>query len=87
MGIHKQNGEIIIEPQFDLAGHFSDGLAAVKLNGKWGYIDKDGKTVISPQFDQAVPFQNGLAQVVVRSSPPKFGYVDKTGKYIWEPTR
>jgi hypothetical protein len=70
-----------------MAGRFSDGLAAVKLNGKWGYIDKDGKTVISPQFDQAVPFQNGLAQVVVRSSPPKFGYIDRTGKYIWEPTR
>jgi len=25
---------------YDSAGSFSEGLAQVKVNGKWGYIDK-----------------------------------------------
>lgn len=29
---------------------FSDGLAAVMINNKWGYIDKTGKWVIKPQY-------------------------------------
>ncbi|EOH2621104.1 WG repeat-containing protein, partial [Campylobacter coli] len=32
-------------------GHFSEGLAGVKLNGKYGLIDKSGKIVIEPIFD------------------------------------
>ncbi|WP_373563792.1 WG repeat-containing protein [Campylobacter sp. 2018MI34] len=30
---------------------FREGLAGVKLNGKWGLIDKNGKFVIEPKFD------------------------------------
>jgi hypothetical protein len=29
--------------------HFSEGLAAVQISGKWGYIDKNGKTVVEPR--------------------------------------
>ncbi|WGU70951.1 WG repeat-containing protein [Capnocytophaga canimorsus] len=31
---------------YESAGKFKEGLAAVKLNGKWGFIDKTGKEVI-----------------------------------------
>jgi len=34
------NGKIVIPFVFDLARNFSDGLAAVKFNGKWGFIKK-----------------------------------------------
>ncbi|HEV2668337.1 MAG TPA: WG repeat-containing protein, partial [Blastocatellia bacterium] len=33
-------GEIAIKPAFDDAHAFSDGLAAVQIGSKWGYIDK-----------------------------------------------
>jgi len=37
---------IVIPIIYDFIGKFNeDGLAKVKLNGKWGYIDKTGKTV------------------------------------------
>lgn len=39
----------MIEPKYDLTSHFSDGLAAVKIGDKWGYIDKSGKMVIAPR--------------------------------------
>ena len=52
---------IIIKPQFDEADSFSEGLAAVRVGAKYGYIDKQGKIVIKPQLDCAGPFSEGLA--------------------------
>ena len=43
-------GSMVIKPQFDAVGRFSEGLAEVKKGGKWGYIDKTGSFVIKPQF-------------------------------------
>ncbi|WP_407711817.1 WG repeat-containing protein, partial [Campylobacter coli] len=46
-----KNGEFVIEPKFDEAWSFWEGLAAVGLNGKWGFMDKNGEFVIKPKFD------------------------------------
>jgi len=43
--------------------YFYEGLAAVKLNGKWGYVNTKGTTVIGFQFDGADDFYEGLAFV------------------------
>ena len=32
--------DIVTKPQYDKIGDFQNGLAKVKLNGKWGFIDK-----------------------------------------------
>ena len=65
--ITETTGKFIINPQFDYADDFSEGLAAVRVGdrntGKWGYIDKKGKFVINPRFDWAFPFSEGLAVV------------------------
>ena len=54
----------MITPQYEDAQSFSsDGLAAVKKGGKWGYIDTTGKTVIPFQYDIAFAFSEGLAVV------------------------
>ncbi len=45
--------EVIIDPQYEDADSFSQGLAAVKKDGKWGYIDMEDSTVIPFQFDYA----------------------------------
>ena len=52
-GYINQVGEIVIEPQFGVAGHFSEGLSPVKIGGKYGYINQVGEIVIKPQFDDA----------------------------------
>ena len=61
----------VIAPQYEAAGLFDDGLAPVKQNGKWGYIDKTGKTVIPFQYDIAGLFNEGFALVgtLVYSEP------------------
>ena len=42
-----KTGKYVINPQFDSAGNFSEGLAPVRIGddktGKWGCIDKTGK--------------------------------------------
>lgn len=41
---------------------FSEGLAAVKYDGKWGYIDTSGEFIIEPQYNTAPGFFiNGYA--------------------------
>jgi hypothetical protein len=50
---------------YDLVYHFNDGLAPVKKNNKWGYIDKHNKLVIDYKFDDASPFSEGLAAVMI----------------------
>jgi hypothetical protein len=37
----------------ELNGKVGEGLAKVKLNGKWGFIDKTGKEIVPPKYDGA----------------------------------
>jgi hypothetical protein len=70
---------MVINPRFEGAFSFREGLAPTKLDGKWGYINKAGTFVIEPRFDGAYPFSEGLAMVKVGRA---VGYIDKTGRYI-----
>jgi hypothetical protein len=49
-GYADPTGKIRIEPQFQEARPYYEGLAAVKRGGKYGYIDKMGKIIISYRF-------------------------------------
>lgn len=43
--------------------NLSNGLIAVKLAKKWGYMDKEGDIVIEIKYDEASSFQSGVAYV------------------------
>lgn len=74
-----QFGEWVIKPRFDAAGDFADGLAAVSLGGKWGYVGKSGSSVIPFKFEQAGVFVDGLARVKLYD---KWGFIDKNGTTV-----
>lgn len=80
-GYIDSEGEWAINPSFQSAQPFSEGLAAVKRrnSGKWGYIDKRGKWILKPAYERATPFNEGLAAVVVNN---KWGFIDHDGKVI-----
>ncbi len=61
----------VIKPQFDWASNFSEGLASVRIDDKWGSIDKSGEIVIRPQFDSALEFSEGLASVSINGVSPE----------------
>ena len=41
-GFYDYDGDEVIAPRYEDAGIFSEGLAPVKLNGKWGYVNRKG---------------------------------------------
>ena len=44
-------GNMEIDPQFDYAEQFADGMAAAGVaHDNWGFIGEDGVFAISPQF-------------------------------------
>ncbi len=74
--------EWYINPKYDglvRNTKFCSGRAAVKQNGKYGYIDIKGNTVIGFKYDDAYDFSNGMAKVKQNG---KFGYVDRQGREI-----
>jgi len=62
----------------DFAGSFSEGVCAVRKNGKYGYIDKQGQ-LIPFHYDYALPFRRGYAKVQVGE---RFYIFDKRGKIV-----
>ena len=80
----RENDNVIwlIEPQFDHANNFSEGLASIKKD-KYGYINRDGKTVINEDFGAAHDFNGGLAKVNITGKG--WSFINKEGKLITEP--
>jgi hypothetical protein len=48
---------------FNKCKSFSEGLAAVKKDGEWGYINNQGALVIKNKYASAGAFNNGIAIV------------------------
>lgn len=67
----------VIPCVYDSAKDFSEGLAAVKRNDKWGYIDGTGAVVVPLKYDEVESFSEGLAVVV---QDWRYGFIDKTGE-------
>ena len=61
---------------------FSEGLASVRVDDRYGFINKSGQVVISPQFKMASSFHDGLARIEVNG---KVGFINKKGNFQIEP--
>jgi hypothetical protein len=71
------SARIVIEPQYEAVGSFSEGLAAVQLQGLWGFVNVAGKLVVPARFTAAGAFHQGRAQVLLSGH---WGYVNAGGK-------
>lgn len=78
----------IIAPKYDEARTFSDDLAAVMQNNKWGYIDVKGNPVIEFKYDMAYSFSENKAVVGNEENDIEsggkimyWGVIDRDGKY------
>lgn len=96
-GFVNQAGHVVLKPQFEQLGltgyanQFQDGLATVRINQKWGYIDSLGKFAIEPKYDYAESFQDGLAIVYLgamdllgyRLRSPNGVFIDTSGRNVF----
>ncbi len=77
-GYIDHNGSWVINPQFEDAECFFDGLARVESNGKVGYINKEGQLVINSIYQNGTRFSEGYAFVL--TDDEKFLCIDTEGK-------
>ncbi len=69
--------------KYDFQGPYFEGLARVKTNHKWGFIDTTGNVVIPPKYNEVTNFDGGVAKVRVGT---KWGLVDNKGTVLRKPT-
>ena len=80
-------GKMVIRPQDQTRGPFSEGLAPAYIpdgagKSAIGYVDHALQPVIRGDFRDAEPFSDGMAEVSVADEwgVVKRGYIDRTGK-------
>ena len=93
MGFFDIHGQVVIEPGYDFASPFSEGLAVVCMGcrvrqldehftvegGRYGFIDRKGSLVIPVIYDFADIFSDGRARVQLNN---KWFYINKSGDVI-----
>jgi hypothetical protein len=70
-------------PKYEYVGSFNNGLAKVKYNKKWGFIDTLGVEIVPCIYHEVTTFNDGFAKVRVNE---KWGLVDTSGNVIIKPT-
>lgn len=86
MGTYKYTGEIVIEPKYNHAWVFSDGLASVDEGGYIKFIDTTGKVVIDNKMkfvtgQSSYIFHNGFC-IVKAEDEEHYGLMDKKGEIV-----
>jgi hypothetical protein len=85
VGFIDETGRVIVEPRFETARDFSEGLAYVESKDFKGFIDRSGKVVIRLPYRIAKDFHEGLAAVGMSDDNPNnhdWGYIDRSGELV-----
>jgi hypothetical protein len=82
-GFIDSSGDLVVDPLFDRAWPFSDGLALVQVGDRFGYVHQDGQYAVEPRFHDALFFSEGLAPVQIGDG--SWGYIDTNGEFVVEP--
>jgi hypothetical protein len=61
--IFSQNASWLVYPVYDSITPFHEGIAAIEINGKWGYINEQGELIASPEYDVVYDFSNNIGVV------------------------
>ena len=80
-GFINDRGHIVISGN-QIAGLYSEGMAAIRIQSKWGFMDRSGQTSIEPKFKSVKQFKEGYAGAKRKD---KWGVIDQNGKWVIDP--
>lgn len=85
--IDMTTGKETVPTQCDWIYPFQEGVAAVRIDEKYGYIDKTGREIVPCKYDWVSDFGSGLALVATirgdQGWTPQYYLIDKTGKEVF----
>lgn len=89
--LNLHTGKVQLKPAYLHAWQFSEGLAAVDVNGWIGFIDAQGKTRIPFRFKAPSRFSNCAdiqfkqGYCVMQDTTGKYGLIDRSGAWVLAP--
>lgn len=81
-GFKDHQGQVFIQPQYEYAFDFVDGIAIVKSGGFFGYINMSNTPISAFEFDKCANFEKGTANVMKNG---KTGRINTSGTIIIQP--
>lgn len=83
-GYVNSKGEFVINPTFEYASDFVDGVAAVSVGEKWGAINTKGEYAFTATYDRLRSLGEGLLAFVSDKNAAKvvYGIIDTKGTVI-----
>jgi len=78
---HEEVGNISETKSYEKMGQWTQDIATMKKDEKWGIVNKFGVELLSGKFSEITPFVNGFARVRLDKL---YGVVDLDGKKIIE---
>ena len=80
-GYIDSKGKVVVEPKFEWAWEFSDGVGVVFIDeGTSGIVNLEGKITVFPKKTHPIP--NFYESFAVGSIKGKYGIIDKMGKPV-----
>ncbi len=72
-------GDTVKPAMFQQVRDFHEGVAAIRLNEHWGYVDQNLSLAVEPRFQNVSDFSEGLAAVF---DSARLSYIDRTGRVV-----
>jgi hypothetical protein len=81
--LKNERREVEVLPKiYEALGEYSEGLAPVRVKGRWGYMDRNGVMKIKPAYTSVGSFDQGFAVIATEKG---YGLIDKTGEVRLSP--
>lgn len=80
-GFKDAQGNIIVQPKYDYASKYENGLVYVNIDNKYGYVNRQGKEVI-PVIYKQVSYTTKNGGMIWVHINDRYGFVDSTNKEI-----
>lgn len=73
-GYIDEKGKFLVEPRYDTANDFFEGLALVEKDGLFGVLNNDGKEILKPEFTNINKVENGYMTAFKKNEVKIFDY-------------